>query len=266
MKKQFILKKTDISISSDVPLYLQLIEVVKAGISDGLLLEGDLVPSEKELCEIYEISRSTVRQAIGLLEKEGYVKRRRGLGTFVTKPKMERHINAAYSFSKDMKVMGFTPTSKIIEFEVLEVDTELDLIFNLPEYDRELYKIVRVRCADGEALLLETTYIPSYINNRITKERLLTESLYDILSIESGISPYNAEESYEATLIDQTVAKLLECGVGECGFYIQRITEDQQGRVYELTRSIARGDRTKFVISMHGDAVELNRNFNYIDN
>ena len=75
-----------LSLSSDIPLYAQLVGIIKRSISSGALAIGDLLPSEAELCRALNVSRNTVRQAIGELEDEGLVVRKRGKGTFVADP------------------------------------------------------------------------------------------------------------------------------------------------------------------------------------
>ena len=79
-----------LSMDSDIPLYSQLVSIIKRNISAGTLDPGALLPSEAELCRTFDVSRSTVRQAIGELESEGLVVRKQGRGTFVAEPKMRR--------------------------------------------------------------------------------------------------------------------------------------------------------------------------------
>ena len=85
-----------LSLDSDVPLYNQLVAIIKRHISAGILVPGDLLPSESELCKALSISRSTVRQAIGALESEGLVVRRQGKGTFVAEPKVHQFTGNAH--------------------------------------------------------------------------------------------------------------------------------------------------------------------------
>ena len=73
-------------MDSDIPLYAQLVGIIKRNISTGALAVGDLLPSEAELCRWMNISRNTVRQAIGELEDEGLVVRKRGRGRPRHKP------------------------------------------------------------------------------------------------------------------------------------------------------------------------------------
>ncbi|NMB07943.1 MAG: GntR family transcriptional regulator, partial [Tissierellia bacterium] len=88
--------------TSRMPLYYQLMDIIIDMIDSGELVEDDQLPSERELCEIYDISRSTVRQAIQELEKEGYIYRVHGKGTFVSKEKFRQELLEFYSFTEEM--------------------------------------------------------------------------------------------------------------------------------------------------------------------
>ena len=79
-----------LSLDSDIPLYSQLVSIIRRNIAAGTLAAGDVLPSESELCRTFDISRSTVRQAIGALETDGLVVRKQGRGTFVAEPKVRR--------------------------------------------------------------------------------------------------------------------------------------------------------------------------------
>ena len=93
--------KASLSMASDIPLYAQLTGIIKNTITSGTLRVGDLLPSEAELCDKFEISRNTVRQAIGSLEEAGFVVRKRGKGTFVADPSTRRK-GVQYSFRKQV--------------------------------------------------------------------------------------------------------------------------------------------------------------------
>ena len=109
-----------LSMDSDIPLYSQLVSIIKRNISAGTLSPGALLPSEAELCRTFDVSRSTVRQAIGALEAEGLVVRKQGRGTFVAEPKMRRRTENVYSFTSEISAMGMTPSSTILEFEIMD--------------------------------------------------------------------------------------------------------------------------------------------------
>ena len=130
MEKNPILLST-LSMESDIPLYSQLVSIVKRNISAGTLNTGDLLPSEAELCKTFDISRSTVRQAIGALESEGLVVRKQGRGTFVAEPKVRRKTEMVYSFTSEISSMGMTPSSTLVEFEVIEPTPDIVKVLEL---------------------------------------------------------------------------------------------------------------------------------------
>ena len=108
---------TTLSLDSDIPLYAQLVGIIKRSISTGALPVGALLPSEAELCRCLSISRNTVRQAIGELEDEGLVVRKRGRGTFVADPATNRR-GVRYSFTTEVSSMGKVPSSTLVDFAV----------------------------------------------------------------------------------------------------------------------------------------------------
>ncbi len=247
-----------ISIESEVPLYFQLVKVIKSFICTKALEPGDLIPGEYDFCKAFGISRSTVRRAISELEEQGLVIRRRGLGTFVSEPKLNRNINRIYSFTNDMKMMGLIPSSIIQEFKETSADEALKKILKLPDGESKVYSFTRLRCANDEPLLLETTIIPKYLFPNLSKEMLNNNSLYKLLQREAGIIPFSATETYESTIIVGDAAKILKCRENVSGFNIERIAWNKEGSIYEFTNSIMKGDRAKLVLNLSNDSVSGN--------
>ena len=101
-----------LSMESDIPLYSQLVNIIKRNITAGTLNPGDQLPSESELCKNFDISRSTVRQAVSMLEDEGLVVRKQGRGTYVAEPKVRRKTEKLYSFTSEMSSMGLLSDEK----------------------------------------------------------------------------------------------------------------------------------------------------------
>lgn len=188
-----------LSLSSNIPLYAQLVGIIKREISSGALKIGDLLPSEAELCRALDISRNTARQAIGELEDEGLVVRKRGKGTFVADPNNSRR-GVRYSFTTEVSSLGKTPSSTLVDFGVViptrAVCQRMDLQERTP-----VYCFTRVRNVDGEPLILETSYYPQYIYPNLTREMVQTHSFYSLL-YHVGITPFSAEDSYESVILD----------------------------------------------------------------
>lgn len=248
-----------LSLDSDVPLYNQLVAIIKRHISAGILVPGDLLPSESELCKALSISRSTVRQAIGALESEGLVVRRQGKGTFVAEPKVHRKTERVYSFTAEMTAMGLTPSSDLIEFTVITPTPDIVKMLELRSSDTKVYKFTRIRKAQrGIPLMLETSFYPQYIYPNLTPELLTTHSFYSLL-YDVGVIPYTAVDSYEAVKFSKSDAELLHCRAGSAGFFVQRQTRTESGECYEFTQTYMRGDRASLDIVLHKDGVTFSR-------
>ena len=247
-----------LSLESDIPLYSQLVNIIKRNITAGTLAPGDLIPSESELCKTFDISRSTVRQAIGALEAEGLVVRRQGRGTFVAEPKVKRTSDMIYSFTSEVSAMGMTPSSVLMEFELITPTPDIVRVLELPSEDAKVYRFTRLRNVDGEPLILETSFYPQYIYPGLTRELLETHSFYSLL-YEVGIIPDNAVDSYEAVTLGRREAELLGCKPGSGAFFVQRRTSTESGMVYEFTQSTIRADRVKLDVFLHKNGVSFSR-------
>ena len=246
MRKNPILEGK-LSINSDIPLYAQLVGIIKKNISSGALAVGDLLPSEAELCRTLDVSRNTVRQAIGDLEDEGLVVRKRGKGTFVADPSTNRR-GVKYSFTTEVSSMGKIPSSTLVDFDIITPSPAVCRKMELQE-GTKVYCFTRVRNVDGEPLILETSYYPQYIYPGLTRDMVQTHSFYSLL-YHVGIVPGSAEDIYEAVILDGPRANLLGVDPGSCAFYHQRRTKTEDGRIYEYTRSYIRADRVQLDVNM----------------
>ena len=247
---------TALSLDSDIPLYAQLVGIIKRNISTGVLAVGALLPSEAELCRCLSISRNTVRQAIGELEDEGLVVRKRGRGTFVADPATNRR-GVRYSFTTEVSSMGKVPSSTLVDFAVEVPGAAICKKMELRE-GTPVYCFTRVRNVDGEPLILETSYYPEYIYPHLTRDMLQTHSFYSLL-YHVGVVPFAAEDSYEAVTLGEYEAKLLGCVPGAAAFHHQRRTTMESGLVYECTSSYMRGDRVRLDVCFQKSGTSFTR-------
>ena len=245
-----------LSLNSDIPLYTQLVGIIKRHISSGTLAVGDLLPSEAELCRALDISRNTVRQAIGELEEEGLVVRKRGKGTFVADPHTNRR-GVRYSFTTEVSSMGKVPSSTLVDFDVIVPSPAICQKMELKE-GTSVYCFTRIRNVDGQPLILETSYYPQFIFPHLTREMVETHSFYSLL-YHVGIIPFAADDCYETVVLDSHQAQLLDVSAGSCAFYHQRRTKTEDGRIYEYTRSYIRGDRVRLDVHMQKGAMTFVR-------
>ncbi len=248
--------KNELDMASDTPLYEQLISFIKSDIETGLLCVGDLLPSENEFCERYDISRPTVRQALAALEEQGLVVRMRGKGSYVSRPKVKRSLKTLYSFSDEVAAMGLKPTSRVIAYEVITPGEEIQSRLRLDDGEK-VYSITRVRYAGAEPIALEMAFIPTRISPFLTQEKVETGSLYKTLAAQEGIEIGYAKETYETAVLSESEAKILACPIGTCAFFIQRTACTAADEVFEYTVMIVRSDRCKYEVELTSDNVQL---------
>jgi len=244
---------------SGIPLYQQLKNILKGQILSGVLKPGDRIPPETELCAKYGVSRITVRQAIHSLVEEGFLYRKQGKGTFVTSPKLRRRLPKLYSFTEDMLELGLQPSSRVLSCEVVAADEKIREILRLPAQEEKVNRIVRVRCANNEPILLETTVIPLYLCPGLIEEDLERGSLYAVLREKYGLLLDHAYETYEVGKVRKEEAQYLECRVGLPAFIIERVAYLRNEVPVEWTKSVARGDRLRFTVLLVADQAQIRR-------
>ena len=139
--------------------YLCLANSLIEQITEGVYPKGCLLPSEREICEKYNISRTTARQALNILAQEGYITSIQGKGTVVTHPQIQQELGTIYSFDEDMRQLGKNPETHIMDFIEMSAPDALAAIFSLPP-GCPIYRIMRLRLADQKPMLLETNFLP----------------------------------------------------------------------------------------------------------
>jgi len=262
-KANLLPKSEKLTEDSNIPLYHQLKNIIKAQIITGAIQPGDKIPSESELGERYGVSRITVRQAINSLVQEGYLYRKQGVGTFVTSLKLRRRLPRLYSFTEDMRELGLEPSSQVLEQKVVEADEEMAEILKLPPGDKRVNRLVRVRLANGEPILLERTFIPYYLCPDLTTEDLERGSLYSLLREKYNLLLDHAYETYEVGKVRKEEAKVLKCPSGFPAFVIERLTYLKTEIPVEWTKSVARGDRLRFTVRLVADQAQIRREIEF---
>ncbi|MDO5039483.1 GntR family transcriptional regulator [Clostridium sp.] len=236
--------------SSKIPLYLQLMDILIDKINKGLK-ENDRLLSEREICDIYDVSRTTVRQALDELERDGYIYKLHGKGTFVAPKRVNQDLVSFYSFTNEMKKIGKEPSSQIINFEIVEAGEKISNKFNI-KAEELLYKLVRVRKADNVPMMYEVTYLPFERFYELSKEKLEGKAMYDVLKEEYNANLTFAEEYFEPILTNKLESIYLEIHEGAPSLKIERYTYESK-RLIEYTVSIVRGDKFKYRVQLNNN-------------
>ncbi|WP_127114437.1 GntR family transcriptional regulator [Shimia sediminis] len=229
------------------PRYVQLRQRLESGIESGLLAPNSSLPPEREIAEITELSRVTVRKAIQELVREGLIEQRQGSGSFIREPmnRMEQSLSHLTSFTEDMAGRGMETTSLWLERGVfLPTQAEKDAL-NLSD-GSEVARIHRLREAGGRPMALERASLPLDV---LPNPLEVTTSLYAVLD-QRGVRPVRAVQKISAINLEAREAGLLHVPEGAAGLSIERTSYLASGRVAELTRSLYRGDAYDFVAEL----------------
>lgn len=233
--------------SSSGPRYAQLRRRLLEGIEQGILLPNTSLPPEREIAEITDLSRVTVRKAIQELVQDGTIEQRQGSGSFVRErvARLEQSLSHLTSFTEDMQRRGLQTTSEWLERGIFMPSPDEVMALGLPAGEH-VARIYRLRKADDRPLALERAALPLDILPNPTD---VSSSLYELLE-KSGVRPIRAIQKISAINLEAKEADLLGVAEGMAGLNIQRTSYLQSGRVVELTQSIYRGDAYDFVAEM----------------
>ncbi|MXY33755.1 MAG: GntR family transcriptional regulator [Boseongicola sp. SB0664_bin_43] len=216
------------------PRYLQLRRRLQLGIETGVLPPNSSLPPEREIAEITDLSRVTVRKAIHELVREGLIEQRQGSGSFVREPmeRMEQSLSHLTSFTEDMANRRLDTTSRWLERGIFlptpDEVTSLDL-----REGEQVARIYRLREAGGRPMALERAALPLDI---LPNPLEVTTSLYSVLE-RLGHRPASAIQKISAINSDAREAALLGIAEGAAILSIERKSFLKCGRVAELTRS-----------------------------
>lgn len=228
-------------------LYLQIKSWLRHAIERGDFAPGERIPSETELMKRFGVSRATVRQAVSELVLEGWLYRMQGSGTFVARPKCRQSLSRLTSFSEDMRMLGLTPSSRLLVFSEEPANKMIAEALSIPEGET-VVRIERLRFAGGEPMALNTSILPRNLVPDLTPEDVETGSLYEILEHRFGFILSRAEQTIEPTLADRFSAELLQVPIGAPLLLVEGVVFLKNGLPIEWLRILYRGDRYKFHI------------------
>lgn len=234
--------------TNPIPMYLQVKNELEQMIKSGELKSGDRIFSESELCDMYSISRITAKKSLDDLVTDGYVYRIQGRGSFVKGPKIDHRLTNFYSFTEEVKARGMTPSSVILNAEIITPDDEVKENLNLGA-DEKVYYIRRLRLANDAVIVLDHSFIPCSLCAHLTKEDLTNHSLYEMLSMQ-GVVPDKAVECFLAVGLNETEADLLGEKVGTASLKVCRKTYCKD-RLIEYNYRFYRGNQYCYTVELN---------------
>jgi GntR family transcriptional regulator len=230
-----------------LPRYYQLANILRQRILNGELPARQPISSERQLEKDFSVSRTTIRQAIDLLVRRGFLYREHGKGTFVSPQKLQKGISELTSFTEDMKRRGIVPGQKILEIGYIRPPEDVCAHLELPADFEKVLCIERLRLGDGLPMGVQTSYYVLPAGQTITREELEKHgSTYRILQEKFHLIPTEADETLEVALAAPREAFLLHIEPGSPLLLSERTTYSQYRRVIEFVKILYRGDRYRY--------------------
>ncbi|KWI46533.1 GntR family transcriptional regulator [Burkholderia pseudomultivorans] len=230
---------------SPPPLYVQIKDTLRTRILDGTYAPHSRMPSEHALCAMFDVSRITVRQALGDLQKEGLLFKLHGKGTFVSKPKAFQNVTSLQGFAEAMSSMGYEIVNQLRSLSTVKADRHLATKLQVPE-GAPLVEIHRVRLLNREPVSLEQTWVPEALGKRLANADLATRDVFLILENDCGIPLGHADVSIDAILADDEIVEALRVEESSPVLRIERLTHDASGTPIDYEHLYFRGDAFQY--------------------
>jgi GntR family transcriptional regulator len=223
------------------PLGVRLVMAMTSAIEDRTLVPGQPLPPEREFAIELGVSRSTLRQSIEQLARDGYVATRAGAGTFIAN-RIFKPIIRLTGFTDDMLSRGLQPSSRIQELRVMPVPPDISFRTGLP-FGTQVMVLTRLRQVGDDVMGLDRSIFPL---QAVGADYDGTGSLYARMD-EMGGRPRRIMQSLKATEAPADIAEHLGIRLGAAVLAIHRIGYSAAGNVLEDVMSWYRGDRYEYI-------------------
>lgn len=235
---------SELNTQNGVPLYKQLIDVIRNAISCGEYAQDAKIPTEVELSQMYNVSRITVRNAIEELVEDGLLIKRRGKGTFVAPNPLQRDMKMFMGFTQSCEVMKRSSSSKVLELSLQPISKKQADFMQKAETENIL-RLRRLRCMDEQPVMIETSFLPTDYNF-LLQERL-EGSLYEALH-KNGIYPAHGRRIVSICYATKEESELLKVPQDSALLLMNDYVSDQNYHPIHVAKQVIRSELYKLVI------------------
>jgi GntR family transcriptional regulator len=229
-------------------LYIQLYEIIKKKIENNEWVVGSQIPTEQELCKMFNVSRATVRTAVLELARHGFLNRQQGRGTFICKRAMHEGLIMSTSFRELLFEEGLTFSKSVLARTVMMPLEDLEISLDIPENKHIIY-IKRLWTSDGAPVLLQESYIPYHLCPLLLEEDIEDKFLLELFEKKYGIKITRVNNQFEITRLKEDEARILRLSEGSAALLLtQQFYSGDTQIMY--TRSIKGTDKYKFLMEL----------------
>ena len=213
---------------SPVPLHTQIREILRRRVLDGSYPPHSQMPSESQMMSSFGVSRITIRQALGDLQKEGLIFKVVGKGSFVAKPKAFQNLSRLQGFGEAMGPSGYETYSQVLSARNVPASALVANRLQL-QAGEPVYEIQRLRYLNREPISVDVSYFPLSIGERLAQEDLATRDIFVILENDLGHHLTHADVQIEAISADESLARHLRIAEASPLLRIERLTHCEAG-------------------------------------
>lgn len=231
------------------PKYQLIYQHYVKKIESGELKDGERLPTEEELCLLFDASRATVRNALKELAYRGYIVKKHSKGSFVRSGEASMSLDSLQGFTDEMTRRGLKTSSKLLRADMESADPLVSAKLNIAELSK-VFVVQRLRMVEEKPMAIETVHLPFFRCPDLL-DHDLTGSLYSILEKEYGLRTQQAKQALEASLAVHGEAELLGIEPGAPVLRIDRTTYFADASPMEYCNSVYRGDKYKFYVTLN---------------
>jgi GntR family transcriptional regulator len=236
--------------NSPIPYYVQVADALRESIEQGVWQPGEQIPGELELCRMFDVSRTVIRQTLRELIDQRLIVRRKGKGTFVADPKIKEGLfQSLTGFYQDMVEQGFVPVSRVLKQAVVPASPTIAAQLEI-EPETLVIEIERLRFIEDKPIVLVTTYLPYTICAKILEEDLAHQSLYAVLEKRCGLFIARGHRVLEAVSAQDYEAHLLNIQPGSPLIKLHSVSYLDDGTPIECYHAFHRADRSRFEVEL----------------
>lgn len=224
-----------------MPLYYKIESDLKNKIFSGHYKSGDILPSERELIDMYKVSRLTARAAVDRLATENLVVKIQGKGTFVATPQLNHRMGPLYSVGEEILMRYYEVKTKVLNLKIIIPNKIVKEYLELQEKEKVVY-LERLRYANKTPVALIKSYLPYQYVPDVELIDFTDKSLYQILENFYNLQLHEAQETIEAVKAEARSANLLEIKPGTALLLNHRVTRLMDGKVIEYEMVEYRSD------------------------
>jgi GntR family transcriptional regulator len=237
-------------MKSRIPRYHQIAQSLRERIAEGRPAPGQRLDNQRSLARAFGVTLMTLRQALELLERDGLITRRHGLGTFVSSPFVDYDILHLRTFAGDLSAKGERVATRFLGSHFAVADRWVSRELGLGRRAR-VFVLERLRLVDGRPLSFQVSYLPAAIGEEMAKVDLAVTPLRQALSFKLGIEIAAARETVSAVPLEAGAARELGCRPGIPAFRSDRVSIGPDGAPIVCDRVFIPGDRFRITRQLH---------------